>query len=203
MITKYEIYNESVRDMMSPKMNDDIMKDIENMNRYPLMKNGVLYNMLDVVKRGWEKDDDLEMRTYKKEELIQLSLMVNDFNINPIYLYLKKVFKFTKEKTNILDNFINEGRDFGKLYKKVAHGHGVKIDLELKYEEGTDYCYMLDINGDMFTVGMTMMELNSSRVTNTLFFMVVFDNSSDVQYYKNVSELENRFIEMGVLDGKT
>jgi len=64
MITKYQLYNESIRDLMKPKSEEDIKKSLEDLNPTNKIKKGCEHNLKWLILQGIEECGDINSEQY-------------------------------------------------------------------------------------------------------------------------------------------
>jgi hypothetical protein len=198
MKTFNQFINESVRDLMKPKSEEEINKAIKNIDKdksidsYERITKGIEYNILSLVKNGVEWGFVLsEDKTY----FLELALLTNiDIEPNEIFLYLKNKWKPGKEISDRLKKMEKSGKELYQLYMKVRENEEYIVNNKPYIATDFDDEYIFDIENKETT---DLIVLGISQKYNK-FFIIINDYTQPYDY-ETIEEFEEELYNMGIL----
>ena len=85
MVTKFDKYNESVRNLMTPKSEKEVLKSLKGLSAYDIMKKGIQLNLEYMVRKGIEKGASSTMQ-FLHNEAVMIAIRNNNLEIMKLLL---------------------------------------------------------------------------------------------------------------------
>lgn len=143
---KYLIsYNESLRDKMTPRSEEDVLKASEKLNAHNKIVYGIQWNNLTLVKKGIEELLEANYSYSSKVQYLIESLQINlNLEENEIFQYFKSIFDVDQKVYDRLDKLVIKMKYLNKLHDQLQKNDLLEV-TECEYNFDSFGTYQFDV----------------------------------------------------------